>query len=707
MKTYIIKSKPHSVIKDTSAYVVYQPLEPKPGEWRSFVIEVKRSRGKCQFPLSWNGSRLAENDALTQLRVTDPNAEHWAIDFFLSLSGLAASCHDGNNSDDSEQHPILWAQAKKAFLTDAEIDCHAFLHEKLQIGRYKLLWHVPLSQILHRVSVPENSFFRSTATLAVLDKEYEALVVALGVDASFDPETLACLRKCVPIVHVIDWSATTPCQRLLTLVTTSAGRANAKLVINEPEFRTKQAFEDFLKAHMLNPYFDNSRSRLETAGTAITLPRDVAAAASAFRFSDFVVELGLKNGTRGILDRVSSWRSQQVEMLNKYRNPLRGYYFLHEFLLAAMIERPPGIVTDYGSLTDAMHERLKGLAQSKIAGVYDEPFHRWSKNQSPDFVRRRVNLEKRRIFQDSQHQNTKKLGEHLAKSPVDIMVLNSAALPVLAIEFDGQTHDKLEQKEKDHLKDQALSQLGIPLIRISSIYPIRLTQSDQSRKDFKYIKRRVQETEQFVSYIFDFLVARKLRKERTVQYKEWVKENIQALTDEEIDRRSDNSRYEKLDKELVEAMEKISQKSGKTLKEADDAFLALDRWQQEASVESLAQGYDELEAHAEDDSLIEEVAERNERKLDLLKELFGDGAVAVEIKATNDPWKNFASGRITIMHLKYDYRVPFVGGTWLDFIPSRVRSQFIANFLVARLLEQGLEWADQFGKRAGPHGKAD
>lgn len=241
-----------------------------------FVIEVKQARGKCQFPLAWNGDRLAENDALKQLRATDPSAEQWVIHFFRSLSGLETPCGDQDDFDDLEQKPILWAQAKETFLTDTEIDCHALLQEKLQIGRYKLLWHVPLSQILSRGSVPDNSFFRYTATLAVLDKEYDALVVALGVDARFDPKTLSDLRKCLPIVHVINWRENAPCARLLTLVTSAAGNDNPKPVINEPEFRTKQAFEDFLKAHMVNPYFENTLSRPEFSA-GIKLGRDVEA----------------------------------------------------------------------------------------------------------------------------------------------------------------------------------------------------------------------------------------------------------------------------------------------------------------------------------------------------------------------------------------------------------------------------------------------
>ena len=51
---------------------------------------------------------------------------------------------------------------------------------------------------------------------------------------------------------------------------------------------------------------------------------------------------------------------------------------------------------------------------------------------------------------------------------VDFMICNRSANPVLAIELDGMHHSEDAQQERDRKKDEALSHMGIPILRISS-----------------------------------------------------------------------------------------------------------------------------------------------------------------------------------------------------------------------------------------------
>lgn len=54
------------------------------------------------------------------------------------------------------------------------------------------------------------------------------------------------------------------------------------------------------------------------------------------------------------------------------------------------------------------------------------------------------------------------------RTHVDFVIANRLGNPVVAIELDGQDHEKEEQKRRDKMKNQALEHMQIPLIRLSS-----------------------------------------------------------------------------------------------------------------------------------------------------------------------------------------------------------------------------------------------
>lgn len=56
------------------------------------------------------------------------------------------------------------------------------------------------------------------------------------------------------------------------------------------------------------------------------------------------------------------------------------------------------------------------------------------------------------------------------QSHFDFVVSDSKHTPLFAVEFDGQTHNKAEQKARDKVKDNLCSQFAFPILRINSKY---------------------------------------------------------------------------------------------------------------------------------------------------------------------------------------------------------------------------------------------
>ncbi|KAA6185283.1 DUF2726 domain-containing protein [Thiohalocapsa marina] len=687
--TYYIKNREYLLVAETPAYILFKPVtQTQESDWRNFLIELSSLDYRCHFPLAWNGVRLADGRKLKDLRKADPNAEKWIINFLTKNPGILSQ--NKKEQEICDHLSILWAERKKALLSDAEQACHSFLSKKLNINHYRILWHTPLSQFINTEN-GKGVDKSQIATLLLINKDYDATVEAAVVPSNFDKTALACLRNLIPVVYQSDITDSQSWQHLLTLVAKAGQRSKEKTIINEPEFRTKQHFEESLKRHMLNPYFDNTRSRMEIV-MRLTDAGKLYSLANDLELSD-ITDARTKM-------RIGEFKREQIDLMNESRNPLAGFYFLHEFSMAAMIKDPPGIAGKYDALSDNLHLRLRNLAVSKIAANHEEGFENWRKGQDQEFVKRGIEIEKERIFQDSV-KKSKHFNDYFRKSPVDLMILDPKGEPVVAVEFDGQLHQKKKQQDKDRLKEMALFQLDIPLIRISSDFPIRPTDLYRSKKKNRASGKRIQETKEFVSYIFDYFLTSRIRKNELESFKLYVDENLDSLV---LDER--NRQPQKMDREFESKLYKLDNHELLTSQKQVHSFLSRDNSSQEEFEELIRTGQEVLfeyniKVHSPE-LIIEEVGERNREKSTWLREQLKSKSLDFELKfeVDNKRRSNYCTGWVVLYEkgapLEFQDQafpsvaVPRVGGSWLMFIPSS--SQFISEFLVSRLLSQIYEW---------------
>jgi len=696
MRTYEVKSRVCVILKECDFYILYRPLKQGSSEWQEFLIEVKAPSRRPHFILRWNGLRFADNRELRELRNANSHAERWAA---AILESEATPQH--TFTSDQFQQPmtdkktvVLWAEARKRCLTETQQACHAALTDKLEVSRYKLLWHVPLSQLVAPECIPSQqkySYFRTRVDLVLLDKEYDGSVEAVGVDVNSPLFQVAkdYLRPLVPIFHEIDWNQSSPCERLLAALRHPAETHRPQEVINEPEFKTKMKFEEFLTTYMQNAYFDNTLSRMEVVShNTQTKSGWMYRMLDDIQFEPSVTPSAQK--------RLINQKMEFLSQLDTQRNPLKGFYFLHEFSLRQIIADPPGIATEYDNLSAAMHRRLYVLAKRAVAKKAGKDFDAWLSGQDHGFARRRLENEKRQIFEKS-CTDSKELIKHVSTTSLDIMILDPKAEPLLAVEFDGRLHKRKEQQDKDWLKDRALSVLGVPSVRISSDYPIAPTQQYIQRKTARFKKQRIRETREFVAYIFYFLLTLKLRNNETAAYERWVQapENISTLVDDH----KRTFKEQDISSLLDELCPYIQGDSHRLRGELDErSFLDLERWQQEIDIQVTAVEFYRYETNdGSPIALIDELEDRRDKKLNWIKARFGEQSVILEITANALHRDALVKGSLVIQPKdggrfpRYEQTVHKLGGNWTEFVPALGR--FVRVFLETKLLEQAISWA--------------
>lgn len=123
---------------------------------------------------------------------------------------------------------------------------------------------------------------------------------------------------------------------------------------------------------------------------------------------------------------------------------------------------------------DGLYKKMKAYTRhDNLDNVFEETFYRyledycnthqqvycWIKLPLADLITDKIYLD--------EHPDIKKFVMH-HNTHVDFTLCNAVKNPILAIELDGQSHEKKEQMERDNKKNAALKHMGIPLWRVSS-----------------------------------------------------------------------------------------------------------------------------------------------------------------------------------------------------------------------------------------------
>lgn len=521
-------------------------------------------------------------------------------------------------------------------LTAFERQYHKYLIHNLSLHPQQILWHVQLSGILDPtlyVGRERDAAFLAVVPLIIVrfddtapsDKRYRKLARIIHAGLYHDThDSVRILLKKQGIATSLLSPALPPTRNpLINLVDTSANRNQGARIINPAEHNTKIEFENNLKAHLRSQYFDHRKSFPEVLARISQKTEEYAVLCDLLYNSEQpLVPLERLFHIETLIQKT------QMEILNDTGNPYDGYFFLHEFAPSRLLKEKKPPATCYSKLSKYWVKFIERQANDNTSQLLSEVGQSALPKANPRFYEKVVAQERRRIHRDL--LASKDLNEHARKSPIDILVLDPDARPLIAIEFDGKDHQKSDQQTKDRLKNIGLELLHVPCIRIESKYRpppdddrgVRVSQFDRQKR------KEASDHERLCAFIFSYFVERqhRIRQSRSYSTEDPISDFSELLNETGSD-----PQYLSEFRKQLEKMNFSDPLDQESVRIDSSRFSQLpDDEQRKIAVDSFQLSY-ELWSHAGDDSgLFQEILSVSQYRIKYLRKAYGEHSLQFE-----------------------------------------------------------------------------
>lgn len=587
---------------------------------------------------------------------------------------------------------LVYGKRRTELLTDSERSLYACLTEKIGLNPHRILFHVPLSQVIDPKTIDDrksrNLVFLSTLPLVLLDLPRQAKVSGVGLYSDQNKEISILLRRKGIPVFKLATKAKADCNSFVDILDNLRKEDSTRPLVNRSEFGIKQELEISLRGMLSEQFYSQRNSFLRT------LQGIDGIGVEFLDMQGFVY--GGKDPSLPIeaLHRIETLIKQDRDRYIKENgDPYRDFYFLHEFSISRLIEELP-LADQYDNVSGYWKDRIREIASRRLNSKEAVAASKKTTKAHPRIQDRRLQESERRVHEEIVGAS-QKFNEFLRKTAIDVLVLNPDAQPVVAVEFDGPDHDKPKQKEKDEWKDVALAQLGIPCIRVP--YSQRTCRSAKSPRTDVVIEKQ---SKLYFAFVFTFFVERLHRKREARRRRNEVERNIDRYVDRSIAQQRELESDPALSMLLADvdrkAGEMVPKEMGKCQSNTSRSFEELDETDRQIQFSIIDEILFEADTSVgNDEGLIEEIVDTTRVKESYLKKAYSEncldmkvckeneeGTIKAVLSVKNDRGRAIGTRELSLRPLP---------GSWGWCVGGRVRNRLNSAFLYAQLVDQAYQ----------------